>query len=814
MLRKFSFITLLSSLLSACGGSSFPNDFIDTTPPTITVPDDITIQVTAAGVTPIMIGQASATDEIDGTIPVTNNAPTIFPIGVTIVTYQATDSAGNTATAIQTVTLIHPDDTEAPIISVPDDLIQEATGFTTPITLGTAHAIDLVDGQITPTHDAPSEFLIGTTIVTYTATDSAGHHVSATQKVTLVDTTPPIITAPADIHFISNNGNPVSGAIGTASAVDLVDGIVTVSNNAPILFPIGSTTITYHSTDAAGNSSSAIQTVTVTIVYTSPPETATTPSFIQKPIKGFQFDWLDVSDASFYRLLENPDGISGFTQLGEDIPQGTQTHTEIVPLHQRANAQYLLQSCNDIGCTDSTSINISSNLVDSIGTLISSNRNTGDRLGWAVRLSADANTLVISAPNEDSSSTGINGDETDNSALQSGAVYIFSRNETTWTQQAYLKANNAEAGDEFGYSLSLSDDGNTLAVGARLEDSNAKGINGNHADNSAIDSGATYIFTRSGNTWTQQAYLKASNADTDDEFGHYVELSSDGNTLAISAIFEDSNAVNINGDQTNNSASNTGATYLFTRTGTVWAQQAYLKASNTGNGSAEHFGQSITLSSDANTLAVSADDEDSGGTNSGAVYTFTRNGEEWSPQSFIKHNTPLRSYEFFGQSISLSGDGTLLAVGSPGNDSAATGINGDPTNTSANASGAAYIFRFDGTNWIQESFIKASNTEASDSFGDFVVLSSDGKTLAISATKEDSNAIGINGNELDNTTADVGAVYVFKRIVDSWEQQAYVKNSTPDNNAFFGVSMDLSSNGETLAIGARGESGAGAVHLY
>jgi hypothetical protein len=117
----------------------------------------------------------------------------------------------------------------------------------------------------------------------------------------------------------------------------------------------------------------------------------------------------------------------------------------------------------------------------------------------------------------------------------------------------YLKASNTNAGDRFGV-VALSTDGNTLAVGAINEASAATGINGNQADNSAAGAGAVYIYTRSGTTWSQQAYIKASNTGTSDQFGGALALSSDGNTLAVGAVGEASAATGINGNQADNSA--------------------------------------------------------------------------------------------------------------------------------------------------------------------------------------------------------------------------------------------------------------------
>ncbi|HEB02940.1 MAG TPA: integrin, partial [Nitrospirae bacterium] len=156
----------------------------------------------------------------------------------------------------------------------------------------------------------------------------------------------------------------------------------------------------------------------------------------------------------------------------------------------------------------------------------------------------------------------INGNMADNSASQAGAVYIFSRSGGTWTEQDYVKASNTEGGDHFGSSVALSSDGNTLAEGVSNEDSAATGINGNETDNSAANAGAVYIFVRNG-SWSQKAYVKASNTEGGDVFGASVALSSDGNTLAVGVGLEDSAATGINGNAADNSAARAGAVYLY-----------------------------------------------------------------------------------------------------------------------------------------------------------------------------------------------------------------------------------------------------------
>src|SRR5687768_2603452 len=138
----------------------------------------------------------------------------------------------------------------------------------------------------------------------------------------------------------------------------------------------------------------------------------------------------------------------------------------------------------------------------------------------------------------------------DASARQATRV-DFTRKQTSAVQ--YLKASNAGEDDKLGIgdpliggTMAISADGNTLVVGAPHEDSAATGVNGNQRDDTAWDSGAAYVFVRTGNSWSQQAYIKPSNTQTSDKFGFALALSGDGNTLAIGATLEDSRARGIN----------------------------------------------------------------------------------------------------------------------------------------------------------------------------------------------------------------------------------------------------------------------------
>jgi hypothetical protein len=522
--------------------------------------------------------------------------------------------------------------------------------------------------------------------------------------------------------------------------------------------------------------------ITVTCVVDAPPPPppvavpAAPTLTLAYDVKTFKLSWGAIAPpagggAVTYRVTEDPDGAGpqAATQIATNLAGTSYDRVVTGLLHTRLNAQYRVQACNSAGCS-ALSAAQTVNVTQAIGYFKASIAGSVDHFGYRVALSGDGNTLAVGAYREDSNATGINGNQADNSASYSGAVYVFTRSGSTWSQQAYVKASNTERDDFFGWSVALSGDGNTLAVGAPEEESNATGVNGNQADNSANGSGAVYVFTRSGSTWSQQAYVKASNTDSPDQFGYSVALSGDGNTLAVGAWYEASNATGINGNQASNSVYQSGAVYVFTRSGSTWSQQAYVKASNTGP--SDQFGYSVALSGDGNTLAVGAPREESNATGingnqtdnsasqSGAVYVFTRSGSTWSQQAYMKaSNTGAGDY--FGSSVALSGDGNTLAVGAYLESSNATDVNGNQADNSVSDSGAVYVFTRSGSSWSQQAYVKASNTEAGDSFGNSVALSGDGNTLAVGAWGEDSNATGINGNQAGNSLSEAGAVYVY-----------------------------------------------------
>ncbi len=442
----------------------------------------------------------------------------------------------------------------------------------------------------------------------------------------------------------------------------------------------------------------------------------------------------------------------------------------------------------------------------------------GDRFGSSVAISGD--TIVVGAPIENSNATGIGGDQTNNSAPNAGAAYVFTRTGSNWSQEAYLKGSNTESFDLFGRSVAIS--GDTIAVGATDESSDSTGINGNQGDGPySFASGAVYVFVRDGTSWTQQAYVKASNTGESDRFGSSISLS--GNTLVVGAPAERSNAVGVGGVESDNSAQNAGAAYVFERIGTSWSQQAYLKASNTEAG--DSFGQTVSLDGDtiiigapmeeSSATGVNGDQSDNGADQSGAAYVFTRSGTTWSQQAYLKaSNTGDRDH--FGSSVSIKADSVL--VGASGESSGSPGIGGDQSDDSAGRAGAAYMFVRSGTAWSQQAYIKASGPSPTSGFGSSGAISND--LAVLGAFAEDGDGTGVNSDRSSGPASDSGAVYIFDLAFDpdlpsigtslcfgDGGDQLGCTNCPCMNNASVGAAGGcLNSAGDSSVVAAAGDS--------
>lgn len=533
----------------------------------------------------------------------------------------------------------------------------------------------------------------------------------------------------------------------------------------------------------------------------SPPDAPTLQLHFSQ-IKQFDFTWAAVAGADRYQLWERVDADADFVQLGDDILGTSVSRT--MPLHLRVGAGYMLKACNDLTCTPSEPLDVVDSLVDAIGFFKASNPGMGDAFGFRVALSRDGATMAVAATAEDGE---------DDAVESAGAVYIFLHDPTegTWEPQTVLRAPDPDLTDYFGFTLALSEHGDTLVVGVPNDD----GI-----DDATTDAGAAYIFTRMDKEWPLAATLRATNPGVSDLFGTSVAISGASDVVAVGAPSEDG---------TDDLAVDSGAVHVFTRGKGDWSQVTELGSSNADPG--DRFGSSVALSAAGDILAVGATGEASsklkipsdnvlGG--AGAVYVYTADAGGWVDEQYLKPGNPGMD-DHFGSSVAISGDGTTLVVGAIFEDG--------PGEASANA-GAAYVFERERSSWEQRAYLRASNSEAGIGFGGIVALSQTGDLLAVGASKERGGAAGVDGNQSDTSLKSSGAVYVFEVGADSkWSTPPrYVKAANPGKNDYFGA-LALSGDGHTLAVGARLEDSdaqglggeqtdrsldynAGAVYLY
>ena len=245
---------------------------IDTTLPSMMVPNDIQVEASSIDATIVEFGSAQASDLVE-IASITNDAPQVFPLGETIITWTATDVSGNSASDTQMISVI---DTTLPSMMVPNDIQVEASSIdATIVEFGSAQASDLVE-IASITNDAPQVFPLGETLVTWTATDTSGNSASDTQMISVIDTTLPSMMVPNDIQVEASSIDATIVEFGSAQASDLVE-IASITNDAPQVFPLGETLVTWTATDTSGNSASDTQMISV--IDTTLPEITISESF-------------------------------------------------------------------------------------------------------------------------------------------------------------------------------------------------------------------------------------------------------------------------------------------------------------------------------------------------------------------------------------------------------------------------------------------------------------------------------------------------------------------------------------------------------
>lgn len=351
--------------------------------------------------------------------------------------------------------------------------------------------------------------------------------------------------------------------------------------------------------------------------------------------------------------------------------------------------------------------------------------------GSSVALSADGNTALV-------------GGDLDNSKM--GAAWVFTRSGGVWTQQGpKLVGTGAVGFPEQGFSVALSADGNTAIVGGPFDNSNT---------------GAAWVFTRSGGIWTQQGPKLVGTGAAGAAFQGTVALSADGNTALIGGL----------GDN-----SNTGAAWVFTRSRGVWTQQGP-KLVGTGAVGPAAQGISVSLSADGNTALVGGALDNS---NAGATWAFTRSGGVWTQQGSKLVGSGAAGAAFQGASASLSGDGSTALIGGP---------------SDFFSTGATWVFTRSGGVWTQQGGkLVGSGAPTSALQGYSVSLSGDGNTA-------------LWGGPAD--VSGTGAAWVFTRSGATWTQLGSKLVGTggtglPQSQ---GHSVSLSADARTAILGGNDDN--------
>jgi hypothetical protein len=304
-------------------------------------------------------------------------------------------------------------------------------------------------------------------------------------------------------------------------------------------------------------------------------------------------------------------------------------------------------------------------------------------------------------------------------------------------QGTKLAASNPLLTPGQGWSVALSADGKTALVGGYYDNNGA---------------GASWVYTRTGNTWAQQQKLTGTGNTGNAWQGFSVALSADGNTAIVGGVID---------------ASGKGAVWIFTRSGSTWAQQGNKLVGSDIVGGA-WFGKSVALSADGNTALVGGYNDNA---NAGAGWIFTRSGSTWAQEGTKLVGTGAVGAAGQGHSVSLSADGSIAAIGGAFDDS---------------QKGATWIFTRSGNTWVHQKIVVPGVGAAKQ--GQAVALSADATTLLIGGV---------------NATSNVSNAWVFTRSGSTWTQQGTtIAGSDAVGTPANGTSVTLSADGNTAMMGS------------
>jgi hypothetical protein len=373
--------------------------------------------------------------------------------------------------------------------------------------------------------------------------------------------------------------------------------------------------------------------------------------------------------------------------------------------------------------------------------VVAADRAAGDIYGGAVGVSGEW-VFVMSEWDDD------NG-------VDSGSAYIYRQNGSTWDFQAKVKPPDGAAGDNFGRSVAV--DGTTAVIGAHWDDTTG-----------GMNAGSAYVWRFNGSTWNAVKKLVPFDTKANQAFGNACAI--DGDVLAVTSWRD-----NVVGSES-------GSTYVWRFNGVEWVFEQKLLPSDPASN--DQFGRGVWISGDD--MVIGAWKDDDGGSNTGSAYVFHYNGSSWVQVQKL-HANDAAAEDNFGFSVSM--DGNLILVGSHRADT--DGL----TNT-----GAAYFFRYNGSSWVQEQKVTASDKQANDWMGWAVAV--DGDTALISSHHAYATPL-----------VSPGYGYIFQHVGGTWvEQQKLVSSDgVPGDTLAFHLALD----GDIAVMGAwRDDAEAGSAYIY
>ncbi|MGR5448510.1 Ig-like domain-containing protein [Vibrio sp. PNB22_3_1] len=567
-----------------------------------------------------------------------------------------------------------------------------------------------------------------------------------------------------------------------AAEVFIVDGEVRVE---PALSFSGEVRVAYVASDGVTEASS-------TLVVNVPPVMSLAPfnlTSITSDMPGkLSFEWDGLSDDILFTVCRHdPTQSDGCDPLGQVLSSNA-LDVEVALLDVASSEFFVLSS---VGAARQKSgvVPFPNDLsLSMVSRLVASNGEPSDYFGFSLDFDLEGRTLVVGAPYESS----LGNDPESNLLLNAGAVYVFTRSGSDWDEVAMLKAPSPTSTENFGMSVSIASDASRIAVGA------------------PYGTGSVYVYKRDeGQSWVFEKTLTSPHPGTLDNFGASVDIGA-GSVLAVGVPGESSDG----SSQVDTSASRAGAVYVFRHNMvTGWEEEAYLKHSFPKAG--DTFGGSVQFDETGSILIVSTpfDNNGSSGINgdessedlesSGSVSVY-RNDGAWVKEAFLRSANPTASAGF-GYSISMAGD-TLL-VGARNENIVGRGVGADvhgPVQLSSRFGGAYLFERSLGLGgWSQTNYIKAEEPSVGDVFGVGTLLSVSGDVMYISAVGEDSSALGLNGEQLNDEALNTGAVYRYRKVGDDWIFDAFIKSPELLSGAVnFGDYSGIATNydGKVLAV--------------